>query len=317
MRIRHRSIDLRLVVVVTLAAATALVLATLALRPASPPSVSDRADAPQEQVGPERDGDGRDRYVALGDWWAAGPGAAAPGADGEDRACGRAATSYPVLVAARLGLELVHRACAGASPEVVGLGGRAPDGRELPPQIQSLSDRTDLVTVSVGAESGDLLARTVSACLRVASRAPDGSPCADGFGEPGLAGIASASRVMGQRTESLLREVASRAPRAAVVVVGYADFFATDTGCFDRTGVADGDLAYLSRAVQEVVEAVRAAAERSGATYVDPSLLFAGHLVCSRDPYVSRGPEPGGPGFSLTEAGHRALAGAVVRALQR
>lgn len=38
MRIRHRSIDVRLVVVVTLAAATALVLATLALRPASPPS---------------------------------------------------------------------------------------------------------------------------------------------------------------------------------------------------------------------------------------------------------------------------------------
>ncbi len=317
MRFRHRTLDIRLVIVVASAVVATLVLVALALRPASPPQVADRGAAPQEQVGPERDSGGQSRYVALGDWWAAGPGPAAPDAGEEDRSCQRAETSYPAVVAARLGLELVHRACAGASPEGVGLGGRAPNGREVLPQIQALSDRTDLVTLSVGAESAGLVARTVSACLRVADRAPAGSPCRDSFGEAGLAAIATGARAMGQRTERLLREVAGRAPRAQVVVVGYADFFATDTGCFDRTGVADGDLAYLSQALQEVVEAVRGAAERSGATYVDPAPAFAGHLVCARDPYVSRDPRPGGPGFSLTPAGHRALAGAVERVVER
>lgn len=317
MRFRHRTVDTRLVIVVASAVVATLVLVTFALRPASPPQVSDRGATPGEQVGPERDGDGGTRYVALGDWWAAGPGSAAPDAGEEDRSCLRSETSYPSVVAARLELELVHRACAGASPEVVGLGGVAPDGREVPPQIQALSERTDLVTVSVGAESAGLVARTVSACRRVASRAPSGSPCRDSFGEGGLATIASGALAMGQRTERLLTEVAGRAPRAQVVVVGYADFFATDTGCFDRTGVADGDLVYLSQALQEVAEAVRGAALRSGATYVDPTPLFAGHLVCARDPYVAPDPRLDGPGFSLTPAGHRALAGAVARVVER
>lgn len=314
MRVRHRTVDIRLVLVVASAVAATLVLVVLALRPASPPQAADRAAAPEERVGPERE-DGSDRYVALGDWWAAGPGAAGAQAGAEDRACRRSTVSYPALVAARLGVDLVHRACAGASPEVVGLGGRAGDGREVLPQVLSLSEGTDLVTLSVGAESADLLADTVSACLRVATRAPSGSPCEDEFGSAGLDAVTSASLTLEQRIERLLGEVARRAPRARVLVVGYADFFATDTGCFDRAGVAEGDLAYLSTALGLIVDAVRGAASRSGATYVDPTGVFAGHLVCSREPYVVRDPTRGGPGFSLTRSGHEALASAVVRVL--
>lgn len=312
MRVRHRTVDLRVVGVLAVAVGVALVLVVLALRPTSPPPDDGRGAAPQERVGPERRDAAVGGYVALGDWWAAGPGP--DGATAEDRSCRRAPWSYPEVVAAELDLDLLHRACAGASPEAAGLGGRAADGRQVLPQVASLSDRTDLVTLSIGAEATGLLARTTSVCLRLAARAPTGSPCRDAFGTSGLETVSAAADAMAQQVEALLAEIVRRAPRADVLVVGYVNFFATDSGCFARSDVAEGDLTYLREATGLVVEAVRTAAAAGGATYVDPTGLFAGHLVCSREPYVVRDPQPGGPGFALTRAGHEALASAVVRA---
>lgn len=312
MRVRHRTVDLRVAGVLAAAVSVAVVLTVLALRPASPPSVDSSATAPREQVGPEREA-AVGRYVALGDWWAAGPGPARDTSSAEDRSCRRSRWSYPELVAGRLGLQLSQRACAGAAPDTVGLGGRAPDGREVPAQIQGLSDLTDLVTLSVGAEGTGMLARTTSACLRLAARSPSGSPCRDAFGAAGLGTVRAGAGAVAEEIGTLLQEIVRRAPRARVVVVGYVDFFDTRSGCFARSGVADGDLAYLSEAMDVLLEAVRGTAVASGVEYVDPGGLFAGHLVCSREPYVVRDRSVGGPGFALTRAGHQAIASALVR----
>lgn len=300
---------------VSAAVVLAVVVAVLALRVPDPPPVSERMP-PAEQVGPdEGQAAPARRMVALGDFWAAGPGLSAvsqPSA--EDEQCGRSAAAHPQLVAAELDLQLIDRTCVGAGPEDVGRGGRTDAGLIVAPQVDALSRRTDIVTVSVGAEHDDLLDGTVTACQELASSAPQGAPCRRVFGEDGLDEVRRDAATAGRLVEMLLREIARRAPGARLLVVGYANPFPAGASCFDRSGVADGDIAYLREAVALVVDATRAAAREAGAAYVDPEPAFAGHQLCSRSPYVARG-LVGGPVLRLTARGHRAVAEVVADSL--
>lgn len=300
---------------VTAAVLLAGVVAVLALQVPEPPPVAERTP-PAEQVGPEQGAAAQPRrLVALGDFWAAGPGlpaGARPSA--EEEQCGRSPAAYPRLVAAELGLALVDRTCVGAGPEEVGRGGRTDAGLTVPPQIDALSPRTDVVTVSVGAQDDDLLDRTVTACQQLAPTAPQGDPCRRAFGDAGLAEVRRDATAAGQRVGMLLREVARRAPDARVLVVGYANPFPAGSSCPDRSGVADGDLAYLRQAAASIIDATRSAARAAGVEYVDTQPSFAGHQLCSRAAYVARGPA-GGPVLRLTARGHRAVAESVLDAL--
>lgn len=313
MRVRHRHVDVRLVAVVTVAVVAALVVAALALRSPEAPVVADRPP-PTEQVGPEREPSRElSRYVAMGDSWASGAGLELLRGSTADAACRRSASTYAQLVARDLDLSLEDRTCVGAAPEAVALG-QSRSGIQVPSQLEPLSRRVDLVTISVGADEADLVDRTVSACQELAPRDPSGSPCRDVFGEDGLSEVAVTAAQAAAKTERLLREVATRAPGARLLVVGYANVFPDGASCFERTGIADGDLAYLRTALESIVGATRSAADAVGAEYVDPEPAFRGHLVCSRSAYVVPGDE-GGPAFRLTPDGHRALADSVVRVL--
>lgn len=316
MRRPWRHVDLRVAVVVAASVLVAAVLAGWSLRVPDPPATAERTP-PVEGVGPGGDAAKQPRrLVALGDFWAAGPGL--PGGQqpsAEEEQCGRSPASYSHLAAAELGLALIDRACAGAGPEEVARGGRTDAGLTVPPQIDALSRRTDVVTISVGAEDDDLFDRTVAACQELADLDPQSDPCRRAFGDVGLAEVRSDATAAGQRVGLLLREVARRAPDARVLLVGYANPFPGGASCFARSGVSDGDIDYLRQAAEIILTAVRLAARSAGVEYVDPQQVFAGHQLCSRAAYVTRGTSVGGPALRLTAAGHRALASLVVETL--
>jgi hypothetical protein len=96
-----------------------------------------------------------------------------------------------------------------------------------------------------------------------------------------------------------VEDVIDAAPEARVLVVGYPPLMpAVDTGC-RGTAVIDGepatgvewhvapaDVRRGREVIADLNAALRDAAIAAGATYVDPGPRFAGHEVCSPDPWI-------------------------------
>ena len=87
-----------------------------------------------------------------------------------------------------------------------------------------------------------------------------------------------------------LRDVKARSPKAQVAILGYPWLLPPTGGCFDRMPVAEGDVPYLRSLQATLNDAVRRAAERTGVTYVDMSVLSEGHDACA--PIGTRWIEP-------------------------
>ncbi|PZF59275.1 hypothetical protein DEI92_09830 [Curtobacterium sp. MCBD17_034] len=246
-------------------------------------------------------------YVALGDSYAAGYGL--PHATGDPvPACGQSSEDYPHRIAASLDLRLVDVTCAGAtSADVVS---RRQNGAA--PQVDALSDRTRLVTLSIGGNDAGLFA-TASSCVALSRRGPvlsgaDVPNCRSRLVTDGTDALAAA--VEGPVTRgirSAVRAVRTAAPHARLVVVGYPTIFpdaahtpaagcfraaldaASLTGSFPRDAFpfTDTDVRYLHGVQQRLDRTTRAVVHQAGGTYVSMLSATAAHSPCSRTrPFV-------------------------------
>ncbi len=217
------------------------------------------------------------RYVAIGDSYTAGSGITPDDGTG----CLRSDRNYPTRLAARLGARLDDASCGGATTEAVDAEQWTMNGMN-PPQLADVDRRTDLVTIGLGvndADYGVLLLR----CLTVASADPAGTPCRDSFrtAEGGDEILDQIPRV-GQKVERVIRLVQRKAPDAQVVVVGYPQLV-PKTGACPQLPFAVGDYGYLAEYLLDLDTALRGAARRTGADYVDVLAASAGHDVCAGD----------------------------------
>ncbi|HEX7135029.1 MAG TPA: SGNH/GDSL hydrolase family protein [Iamia sp.] len=133
---------------------------------------------------------------------------------------------------------------------------------------------------------------------------------------------------------SAVEDVVAAAPEARVLVVGYPPLMpAVDTGC-RGTAVIDGepatgvewsvapaDVRRGREVIADLNAALRDAAVVAGATYVDPGPRFAGHEVCSPDPWIhglelDDGAFPLFSTFHPNRRGGVGLAAAVIDALE-
>lgn len=260
-------------------------------------------------------------YVALGDSYASGFGVApyAPGTDVEDgNRCQRSTSAYAHLVSQRTGTELVFRACSGARTADFYQDNTAWDE---PAQLDALSADTDLVTFSVGGNDTGF-AEVLGECLSRAQQG-DRDPCSTDEQIVSRVGSAiDALRGTGVREgtysyDTLLSDVAARAPRAQVVVVGYPHMFPAE-GAEGSTGRCEGVLAQDQRWIvdrtDELNDVIREAAQRHGMVFVDPSQTFAGHELCSSEPWFYGVSSEGQ--FHPTAEGHQAVADDIVEALE-
>lgn len=133
----------------------------------------------------------RPSYVALGDSYAAGLGAA-PATD----ACGRSALVYPRLIAKATGWKLTLAACSGATMA------------DVVTQLAQVTASTDYVTVQVGGNDAGFVP-VLAVCAQADSAAANGQSQA--FQASGF----------GPAVTQLFAEVRAQAPRARLVVVGY------------------------------------------------------------------------------------------------
>ena len=219
-----------------------------------------------------------DRYVALGDSYASGVGAP-PYTDPQ---CLRSDNSYPALLTQRtVGASFGFEACSGATTADL-----------LANQLGSLGHGTKLVTVTIG--GNDLgFSNGMATCLQGTE-----ADCAAGLS----AAKQFANDTLPQRLDTVYTAIKRKAPRAKLVVTGYAHFFETTEAC------ATVPMSVTKRTgINETVDALNAViakrATASGARFADVRPAFAGHGLCGTAPWIT-GPADSAP-FHPTAAGQR------------
>jgi lysophospholipase L1-like esterase len=233
-----------------------------------------------------------DRYVALGDSYTAGPLLGkASGPDG----CHQTTGNYPHLLAERLDLELVDGGRGGATTEH--LTEPQPAGAdEVPPQLDALDEDTALVTLSIGANDGNVFGELLGSCVQLGLADPDSAPCTE-KAQLDNGRLAQEVADIADKIEDAVGEILERAPRARVVVVGYPQIV-PESGPCDQLPLAAGDFPFARQIVKDIVDAQEDGARAADAEYVDVWSATEGHDVCADEPWVA-GLEPQKPGLLL------------------
>ena len=293
--------------VLSAVALTAACQAATAAAPAAPAAVRSSAAAYSAPTGP---------VVALGDSYTAG--ALLPINTGAKPAgCLRSAKAYPTLVAKALGAPLTDAACASAGVKNMTEAQPTYLGTN-PPQLSALApdDRMVLLTLS-GDDMGFL--NVVKECVALSFTRPWGSPCAAHYTKGGTDQLAAGVAAEGPKMAQVLTEIAVRAPRARIVVVGYPDVFPQSGGCWPAVPIANGDVAYLRGLEVKANAMLAATAQAAGATFVNTYTPTIGHDFCQ--PESVRDVEGLVPGslalpFHPNARGQQAMANAVLKAVR-
>ncbi len=241
-----------------------------------------------------------ERYVALGDSFTAAP--LVPTTD-VARGCFRSDQNYPALVADRLDVaDRVDVSCSGAETRDLVSRQRTFAGVRLPPQLRAVTAATDLVTVGIGGNDFGLYGSLVG----LAHDGPDGT----------VAPQEVTDRI-GARVEAALRAVASRAPDATVLLVGYPRVVDRGSDCPRRLPLDAGQVSQVFRAEVLLDDALERAARDAGVGFVDVFAASKGHDVCAARPWVNgqTTERTRAAAFHPLPAGMRAVAGLVLDAL--
>lgn len=243
--------------------------------------------------------------VVLGDSTAAGAGlplVASPSAI--DRACGRSADSYAVALAAANGWKAVNLACDSATVPQGLLGPEYENGQLIPAQITSAEDIRDpsVVIVSVGAD--DL---QWAAILEICAASGTCDNRASGAYFQQKLATFSADYLQ------LLIRLGSLPGHPEVIINQYYNPFGTDLQCITNRGLTAAKVRTLSTWLSALNKVLaKGAAEFS---FLSPQPSFAGHQLCSSQPYV-QGLTASAP-FHPTPLGQYAIALADQAAIAR
>ena len=245
------------------------------------------------------------RYVALGSSFASGP-LLGPPKPGSPARCARSALNYPTLLAQRLGLMLVDVSCGGATTLHI-LG----PWNELPAQIDSVTADTRLVTLSIGGNDLGYVAGLIAASCWAGAPYRAG-PCA-----PKAAPIEQDFVKLESNMHEIVRQVATRAPNARLVLVQNVMLVAPARCAAVTIDPAD---AAASRATGLRMAAITAKVARETRTMLLSSdVLSRRHTACSAEPW-SNGMAPGydgskGAPWHPNAAGMKAVADALAAEL--
>jgi lysophospholipase L1-like esterase len=206
-------------------------------------------------------------YVALGDSYSSGVGTGVYDPASGD--CARSPLSYPPLWAAEHNpASFRFVACSGATT-----------GDVLGDQITALDPGTDLVTITIGGNDAGF-----GSILRTCTVAASDSVC--------IAAVDAAEdfarSVLPGRLARVYTAIRGAAPRAHVIVLGYPRLFELTPGCSDplapnltrRTKLDEG---------ADVIDSViyKTVVQQPGFGFADVRDEFAGHGVCSADPWIN------------------------------
>lgn len=222
---------------------------------------SSSASAQASPAGPAAPGPA---MAGLGDSYASGLGAGDYDPSSGD--CYRSERAYAVLDAQRIGAALDFVACSGATSGDVDSG-----------QLGALGQDTGDVTVTVG--GNDIgFADVMTECALP-------SWAGDCFGAIAAARRAT-KNVLPGNLDALYGDIASDAPDATVVVVGYPRLF-NGRNCSPLTFFTKREMTKLNAAADLLDKTIRQRAKAHHFAFADPRHAFTGHAICSADPWLN------------------------------
>jgi hypothetical protein len=212
-------------------------------------------------------------YVAMGDSYTSGPGITpySPTAPPE---CGQSELNYPHLAAAALKLSLTDVSCGGAKTENFTVA-QYPD---QPPQFDALSASTEVVSLGMGGNDGNLFGTVLQGCTEAGIyHGTEKAPC-----EAEYQGLVTATLAADQAPfEAALAEIHVLSSKAKVFVVGYPEIAPKDGVCGSQFPWTKGDLKWFRNAVEKVGNAdIKKEAKAKGAIFVDTFKPSEGHNAC-------------------------------------
>ena len=215
-------------------------------------------------------------YVNMGSSFAAGSGIS-PTKPGHAKRCQQSAVNYASLLAANLHLELDDVSCGGA--KTVNL---LQAWNELPPQLDSVTSNTRLVTITVG--GNDL--NYVMNLFAESSCSERGKFTIEGRDIPCFQKRPPAEEDY-QKLQHNLREVAtqisSRAPHAKIIFIQYVTLIPEEL-C-EATPLSEQGAKELRLISARLAEITTATAKEFGAMVLNTDQLSVGHTACDADPW--------------------------------
>jgi lysophospholipase L1-like esterase len=224
-------------------------------------------------------------YVSLGDSYAAGP--LIP-LQVPLFGCLKSNNNYANLTARNLGITLKDASCSGAETEdMTSPQDVDPDGPN-PPQFDSLTKQTHIVTVQIG--GNDIGFSSIAEdCASATSN--EGTPCQDRYVHDGRDEISERIQATAPKVAAVIQGIHQRSPKARVFVVNYAAILPDEgPGCWPQMPVTDGDVPYVRAKEKELNAMMATEAAANGAALIDWYTASIGHDACK--PPVIRWVEP-------------------------
>ena len=226
------------------------------------------------------------RYTALGDSFAAGPLIPNPLAP---LGCLKSSNNYGRIAQRTLAFaEYRDATCSGARTDHMTAPQNVSPGGPNPPQLNSLSADTQLVTLTIGGNDigfSDL----AQDCVTVL---PFGSPCRDRYTRGGDQ-ITARINAAAPKVDAVLDGIRARSPGAKVLVVNYSAIFPhSGNGCWPKMPVAPADVRWLREKHVQLNAMLAQQAAANGAFIVDVYSASVGRDACAGsgtrwvEPYV-------------------------------
>jgi lysophospholipase L1-like esterase len=196
-------------------------------------------------------------YVALGDSYSSGVGAG--GYISSSGSCERSVDAYPEQwAAAHAPATFVSVACSGAGTADV-----------LASQVSALSASTTLVSITIGGNDAGFSHVMETCVLALTSSCLNAVAAAEAF----------ITSQLPARLDTTLHTIATDAPNAKVIVLGYPDLYDLSKSgtCI---GLSTSARTALNQGADELDAALQAAAQANNDTFADVRGQFGGHVIC-------------------------------------
>jgi lysophospholipase L1-like esterase len=224
-------------------------------------------------------------YVALGDSYSSGVGTGVY--DAASGACQRSPLSYPPLwVAEHHPASFRFVACSGATTTDVRAN-----------QISALQPTTGLVTITIGGNDAGF-----GPVLQTCTVAENDRTC--------LAAVDAAEAfertVLRDRLARTYAAIRAAAPQAQVVVLGYPRLFELTPSCADPLAPNLTRRQKLNEGADVLNSVIGSVSQQYGLSFTDVRDRFAGHGVCSTNPWINGPSAPGSVGpYHPNQTGYR------------
>lgn len=192
-------------------------------------------------------------YVALGDSYASGVGAGS-----ESGSCDQSPHAYgPLWSSANSPASFTFSACSGATTSSV-----------ISSQLSSLNASTTLVSLTIGGNDVGFTSIMETCVLESTSSCESAVAKAEQYATNTLPG----------NLNTLFNDIKAHAPNAAVVVVGYPDFY--DLNASVCVGLSSGDHQAIDAGINVLDGVLATAAGNAGFHFADVRSQFSGHELC-------------------------------------